>query len=662
MFPQRLKEPTNLVIRRVERAVEELVARFREEPPASEPERYEAFFDSLQKLVRSLTRPLFTRRLISPFAIPRSEVINDSLKEAHEDARAVHAGQQALAEAVARHFNILQVDQGRLSGLLQKADKRLADYFVMSKNATSRRMTFTERFVDSERIDKSSAHVDFQEGLVTLAITGSEDLATEAAIVRSDEEPAADPPYSMPGNWFVAYKPVLSRGDKAAKHVSGQESEADWQFYHDEDPRDDLDACLDPSPDTWFEWQMINVPEEAKRPNPPAPYPDTRGYGWTFDDGTPIYYGDRDKHQLKLRLTVDLGEVKTVNWISLQPYFPEGSHGYLIVDGVYTSEDGVSFLAVPDSKLQIGAQTNQALTGVLAELEHGNLVGQGAWSFPQRRCRYVRFLLRSPQSYPATIGHLYYTVSYDLVTQTRILFFKSTKRERKTERVEGPAFPRQAFMRRHEYMKTHALEGAAAGAAAWMLFSMGPIAVVVGALLGLLVSTKRWVENQSPPEPHWDIYTNGWRWVIGVKKIRINRYTYARQSAITTKAFSIPQGVKAVSLSVVEEIPEEFYAKDLRTRNEWIRYYISADGNTWQRISPLEHMPVEDAPWYPKVYSGDPALPPGFGEGERGILQSDGPVTKLYVKIELLRPEGREFEGMTPVLHAFTLNVVPRSE
>src|SRR5690606_39779721 len=90
-----------------------------------------------------------------------------------------------------------------------------------------------------------------------------------------------------------------------------------------------------------------------------------------------------------------------------------------------TSEDGVSFLEIPDSKLQIGAQTNQAITGVLAELEQGNLVGQGAWSFPQRRCRYVRFLLRSPQSYPANIGHLYYTVSYDLVTQKRFLFFKS---------------------------------------------------------------------------------------------------------------------------------------------------------------------------------------------------------------------------------------------
>src|SRR5690606_12882237 len=115
-------------------------------------------------------------------------------------------------------------------------------------------------------------------------------------------------------------------------------------------------------------------------------------------------------------------------------------------------------------------------------------------------------------------------------------------------------------------------------------------------------------ENQTPPEPHWDVYTNGWRWVIGVRKIRINRYRYAQSSAITTKAFSVPQGVKAVSLSAVEDIPEEFYAKDLRTRNEWIRYYISADGNTWQRISPLEHMPVEDAPWYPKVYSGDPAL------------------------------------------------------
>src|SRR5690606_37711298 len=263
MFPRRLKEPTNLIMTRVEKAVADLIRRFREDPPESDPERSEAFFASLQRLVKSFTRPKFTRRLISPFAIPRSDVINSSLSEAHEDAQALHAGQQALAETVARHFNVIQVDHERLNGLLQKANKRLADYFAMSKNAVTKRMTFTERFVDSERIDRSSAHIDFQEGIVTLAITGSEDLAVNAKVVRSNEEPAADPPFSMPGNWFVAYKPVLNQSDKAAKHISGQESEAEWKFYHEEDVRDDLNACLDPSPDKWFEWQMINVPEEA---------------------------------------------------------------------------------------------------------------------------------------------------------------------------------------------------------------------------------------------------------------------------------------------------------------------------------------------------------------------------------------------------------------
>src|SRR5690606_23621937 len=174
-------------------------------------------------------------------------------------------------------------------------------------------------------------------------------------------------------------------------------------------------------------------------------------------------------------------------------------------------------------------------------------------------------------AYTTAIGHLYWTISYDVVSETKFLGLISLgkHRERRTERIQGPAFPREAFLYRHEHVKTYAVEGLALGAIATLAGVTGPIGLIVGALLGLLSSTRTWVENQTPPEPHWDIYTNGWRWVIGVRKIRINRYRYAQSSAITTKAFSVPQGVKAVSLSAVEHIPEEFYAKDLRTRNEW---------------------------------------------------------------------------------------------
>lgn len=658
----RLNEVNQTILARAQAVLNSLTDQMREQDPADRHSRLEALVSSLKRLVASLIRPRFTKRIIAPFSLPRSETINATFQEVYEDLHVLAQGQKDLASSIVAHFNLAQAEQQRLSGLLQRTGKRLADYMAMSKNLAHRRLTFQEQFVSDERIAASSAHIRYQEGIVTLPISGYKDYSSEAEILHDGEEPAASPEFSMPGNFFVAYQPVLSQSDKAAKHISGEASEAEWDFYHNHDPRDDLQAALDGRPDTWFEWQMINVPEEAKQPNPPPPYPDTHGYNWTFDDGTPIYYGDPEQDELRLRLTVDLKEMRTINWLALHPYFPEGSDGFLLVDQVATSEDGVSFTPIPDSQLRIAADADTVPPNASLGVDREKLRGHGVWSFPGRTCRYVRFHLRSPQSYPAAIGHLYYSISYDVVTQTTYLFvFKGKeKRERRTERIEGPSLPRDAIVRRHEYTKTHGLEGAGLGLVAMSLFGLGPIAIVVSALLGLLVSKKQWVENQSDPEPHWDIYQDGWRWVIGVRQISVNALTYGDYGSVATKAFVVPQGVRSVSLSVDEEIPEEFYQNDLRTRNQWIRYFISADGNHWHPISPLEHMPVEEAPFPPKVYSGDPKLPPELGEGERGELEGDGDITKLYVKIELSRPPGERYATMTPVLHSFTLNVVPK--
>lgn len=633
---------------------------------------YDAILTRVRKAIQSLGRPRYSPNLIPRESPPYSEDVDGAFRDIKADLELLHQEQVALASAIVRHFNHHQVAIGNLQEKVSQVRGEMNDLRVLSPGMRDAYTAVVEdRFDTLDRVDLLRTTAEVSDGIVTLKATGRTSRLSGARVA----EITGKPDTSFPGNFGVV-RPVENISPDPLAAVDPYSEVKVWDFLFSTESHADPSAILDGNPNTWFEWQLINVPEGAKKTPPARGYPDTKGYGWTWEDGTPIYDGTPGRDRLSVSLLIELPEERTANWLVYSPYIPESCDQPIIVEAAYVSRNGADWVPVGKGPWAITAET-QIADPTMPGRE--NFRGKGVWVFPGQPVKFIRLDLAMEDPYDETVGHLYWIAEYDVVTTTRshkkFLFITwdhktETKTEHVVERIEGPRISRAPLMKAAQQgtldvgllgLVSGALAGAAYGSA------LGPVGTLLGAIAGLIVGlagiiggkvTEKDVSIQNltySQEPGIDVYEDGWRWMVGIRDIALDATTYREEDVLVSRPISFAWPIQTVALSVDEVIPEALYADDLQSRHEWITYYISVDdGAHWIRISPSEAQPV-----------GDQVLPPKtirFVQGRnvsptahQTIIRVEQPVRQIRFMARLRRGQD---ETITPILSGYQLRFV----
>jgi hypothetical protein len=298
--------------------------------------------------------------------------------------------------------------------------------------------------------------------------------------------------------------------------------------------------------------------------------------------------------------------------------------------------------------MKIGAETMPGLDFKDRE----KFKGHGTWTFPDREAKYVRFEFTVEKPYFPPIGHIYFEVEYDIETTKRRLWKKSSSIEHVVERVEGRV-DKQGLIS----YKDASLLGSILGAAG------GILGAILGGVLGKLWSTKREIINQQS-RIGIDVYegeNKAWRWLFGCRGIDINTNLYEENNVFMSKNFQVNKGIKELSLSVSELIPDEFFANDLSKKNTFIRYYISVDnGSTWIDISPLERMSVYGETNFPPKVISFVLTDVEDKVANKAFVKVEQIPTTVKLMAELSRP--KTLDTMTPVIYDYQIRIVTKED
>ena len=536
--------------------------------------------------------PLFSPRKVYRGQLPFREDITENMEEVVADLGILSAEHDTASRFLVDSFNIVHSEKKRLSSRIQNLNNLVGDMLLLSGEADSNVVYLKESFQNASAFDTSfalenviKAQISAGEGILTLGRSSTRNLSEDARIAQ-----------------------VTGNGDAGTGHLSrkfvtinkeGTRVEA-FHFINEYEPERNAQTktMLDNRPDTLFEYQMVNVPTAFK----------TARQNYDFDWCKSEPTGDR----LRLKVVVELEQAEIINWLSLNPYYASNAASKLTVYSIRTSVDGFDYEPLyTDRQVLEHTLNNTPQTYRLDDLfdgsnepADGNYTGQGVWSFPQRKTRFVEFVLDQEQAYPEIIGQEVYYKKFS----------------GQTSPMQIPA-PEELQQREPgEYIRT-----------------------VDGKNLTYLKT----IETTNA----------GWRYAIGIRDIQVMQYAFEEKSYFVSKRYHTDEPIGKVVLYAKEIIPES-YLDIVSQNNDWITYEISFDDTNWIRISPMHHEPLSDtfAPKIVEVNGSEVDLAAAF-QIHKTLVKTASPAHDIRLKVTLVRPISEGFENTTPIVEDVALKI-----
>jgi hypothetical protein len=356
----------------------------------TEEDRNAITSSAFRKFFGNVGKPLMVARRAELGHLPYIEDYNTTAQEITNDVSISYGELEHIGTSISEAFNYAQNEKTKLKNRINMLSSMATDFNLMSNESDANVVYFKDSFTDYSNIDMSTSagtlvNVSTSEGIATLARTKSVDCNAKAKITIVSGNGDA-------GNYNIAKRTQVSTDDGSiivnAKYIS------------DDGAHDDPAAIIDGRPDTWFEYQTVNI-SEADRTI-------TLGYDIEWAKGKE--YGDK----LRLRIIIDLSTVQDVNWIDINPYIPEKSNGRVYIYSIKTSEDGIDYETVSDgvtlnneiNRISHPYSKDKIFVGNVYNNE--KIASQGTFWFPPRKTRYIEIVMDQDQSYTETIGHTYY--------------------------------------------------------------------------------------------------------------------------------------------------------------------------------------------------------------------------------------------------------------
>lgn len=615
---------------------EKAMKKFEDGTIKSEPQLIQTVFQAFQDFFTSVGKPHMIPRYVTEHGPAWSEDYNEMLDEIRADLELLFEEANLLGKALYTDFNYNVMQHDMLQKEFEEVLDKMRDleiYAGYSKDGIIR--IGRDDFLNTNKIDFdriSGVPLEITKDGVTLAKRGEpRNVAKNAKVTivtgnkgYSDFLIGADS-NGFPGNnteITVIADPLISSGNM-------------YSFVGREDNHGNYGAVIDGNPNTWFEYEKVNLREHEK-------VRVAKNLGWkyqVYDDKTIEYVGEPENGVLKLHLQIVLDKVEIINQINIRMYTPPNYGAKpAIVKNILIS-DGVE---APRSILKESKQDTDY-----------------TFIFPPMKAKVISILFEQPEKYYTDIGHIYYEQKTNIQNPKDYVFDTVTKqyKPKYATRVEGPLINIEELGVKVDMNKTDVN----------VYYPMKTAEDSKGYSLQNIINNLTTRVDLSTVDMGVERF-EGWRYCIGIRDIEILSCEYETTGEIVTKPFYFDKPLTKISLSVHETLPELF-ANNPTIKYDWIQYFISIDdGLTWHPITPLEHeLLYEDQP--PKIYTiGKVSEEEAISE-KYGYLESEYPVYSIRLKILFTRPEEGEYDTfageteeknyafMTPTLKKYLFQV-----
>jgi|SaaInlV_100m_DNA_2_1039680.scaffolds.fasta_scaffold19627_2 hypothetical protein len=213
--------------------------------------------------------------------------------------------------------------------------------------------------------------------------------------------------------------------------------------------------------------------------------------------------------------------------------------------------------------------------------------------------------------------------------------------------------------------------GASSGAAAGAVI-YGPIGAAVGAAVGAVaalfdaVGLGKKIKTTTTNKSTGDLIKDQWlqpefdviRYSIGIRELTASSYVFAPKSELVSVAYVSPKEIIRAHILVDQYIPPAF-----DQNAQWIEYFLKVEGeDSWIKVNPLNSPTKFDASGdiIPKLISYN-VPKPATAQVESKYQTTTDPVKGIRFKAVFTRPEGSEFQAMTPLLKSYRIIMSPVS-
>lgn len=557
--------------------------------------------ETIRRYYMNLGGPLMIKRYAERDHLPWIEDYNDTLIEMTEDISILFGETENMGDYLSEYWNYAQSEKERLLQRIRGISGLTNDLNLIANDNTADSIYFRESFDDTKGFEGdmvigTPTQISTQEGVVTLARKGTVNRSVSAKV-----------------------KAVQGNGENGTYHIvrksqvtTDNETQTVATYISDSIPNNKPEVILDGRPDTIFEYQMVNIDADVIAGTP-------KGYDFEWAKGA------KTNDKLRVKIVIELDSLDDINWISINPYHPAYSTGKVTIYSIRTSEDGFDYQGlyeggsyILNSELNITPQTyrQDAVFDGSNNFTDSKFAGQGVWTFPTRKAKYVEVVMDQNESYEELIGHTY----YEKVTKTQ----DSNSDATKTIRIPESEAPKNAV---DGVLGTYVLDSATQ--------------IVKG------------IEYK-------EFEGHGWRYVVGIRDINIMSYQFEAKSEFVSKRYETQQEIKEVMLYVNEKIPQS-YLDVVSTGNDWIQYFVSIDDVNWVQVSPMHHQPLDSSKDFPpKIiqFNGNQTDLAAAFQLHKTYMKTDKPVKGIRFKAVLSRPADIEnLESTTPVLEDYAIRV-----
>jgi hypothetical protein len=376
--------------------------------------------------------------------------------------------------------------------------------------------------------------------------------------------------------------------DPATAQTDPITNEKLYVFKAETNPANNLNFILDNQPTTWFEYEIYKVSDSDRSQAGNLnfvyykPITDIQSVDYTNSTSTnglvDWAVGPTDSI-LRLELEFDLGAIKTINSVTLNPFgLEDNSNNPMKISQVLISTDLSNWEAITPENVWVTSSLNRQNYTIADNIT----IGTVTWVLQNKSVRYIRFRIEQPNPISVNIGHLYYVPLSTSTTSTN------------PARVPGPI---PAVTNPIQYYS------------------------VQNSVVNNLIQKREYFQGQ--------------RWVIGIRDIDIYSYTYTPKSYIISKRLNVAGIVDRVAIEADIEVPSTYDASD-----NWVKFYISPDdGVTWYQISRIQ----DDFLGIPEIISFNDPTPVNFRDPGVTNFDTTQAVNSVRLKVELSRPSDQPY-------------------
>lgn len=304
---------------------------------------------SLNLLYKDLTNPTFNPKRLTESELPDLIDYNSMFQTLLDDLTIIFTELENVETLSLENFNFASVEANKLFSRLKTVSSRLGDYILYSEDASNSGLYFVDSFNDLSKIDTNSSllnnlecDINQEEGIVTLPINNDKTILVN-----------------------ITQTPIIDEQNSNGEVGNNQQLDSNSNPVQ---THNDVNVILDDNPDTWFEYERVESEDSGK--------------------------------SLKLDLTINLGEVQTINRIVINPNNFGTRTSIKIID-ILTSVDGLkeSETSIKDDIPIAGFLKEDDENIFLLAPSTSKYAGKGIYTFTPRESKYIRFIFEQTESY-----------------------------------------------------------------------------------------------------------------------------------------------------------------------------------------------------------------------------------------------------------------------